>query len=241
MEIKHEGVARLLVLSVTISIEIFLSSMCTSHFHFHPPIRTPVPHHNTEEFQKYKEKAALMAKEIEASPETLQRAELENTKDEETLHSAVIRDKPSHTPTATTTITATAASAAAVSSAGHSNTMSSSHSYKLSLSNNKSLKNDSHPSVNNSLLNRNLRQPNNNNLSGTPSTTPNSPNTGSSSSHNNANNQDVGKFNSQKLPLQQQPQQNNNNRPIVNISSPLTTTPNTTPQSNNLQGSYMRF
>ncbi|ESO06299.1 hypothetical protein HELRODRAFT_188320 [Helobdella robusta] len=54
---------------------------------------TPMPSHNTEEFQQHVEKAAALAREIESSASYKHRMELENTKDEETLHSAVVREE----------------------------------------------------------------------------------------------------------------------------------------------------
>lgn len=43
----------------------------------------------------YEENAAMVAREIESSLNYKQRVELENTKDEETLHSAVVRESQS--------------------------------------------------------------------------------------------------------------------------------------------------
>ena len=60
-----------------------------------PFLRTPLPAHNTEEFKTYEENAAMVAREIESSLNYKQRVELENTKDEETLHSAVVRESQS--------------------------------------------------------------------------------------------------------------------------------------------------
>ena len=182
-----------------------------------------MPNHDTEEFHKYKEKAALWALEIESSTDALSRAELENTKDEETLHSAVIREKPFQSNISTSN------SFAHTTTSNAYTTNSNSLSYKNTLLNgaphqsNKTAKNES-IAANNSFYNRNIRQQSsgNNTLSNAAQINTSLP------SHTNASNQDLAKFSGQKVQGQ--------HRHSATTPSPVTSTPNHTHQSNNMQG-----